>query len=428
VPVLFKDYGPKVAGLPLTHGALPFLQKDLVPDTEDSHLAADFRSAGFSFLGRANTIMGGVFIPTHDPDVYSVARNPWNPDYCSGGSSSGSAAAVAANIVPIAHGNDGGGSIRMPASLCGTIGFKPTRARVSMGPGRTETSSISSAWGVDFALTKSVRDTHALLNHVQGWRPGDAIPMVAEAIPARSELTKRPLRIGLATTAFMAGIDTDPECVRAAEETALLLERLGHTVEKVEPPRYDLFGQEWDYGSPAGPAYASLARKVDRWAKQLGRDLTAADLGPQLYVAAELGKTYTARHVEEFGEVMGRFVYDWDCWWVSSGLDLLLSPTVARTAPHMDECLPPPHGSFVIPDDNPLAGSVILLPLIPFTQAMNWTGQPAVSLPLFTSSTGLPLGSQLAAARMRDDLLIQIAYEIEEAVPWNNGLRPTVSA
>jgi Asp-tRNA(Asn)/Glu-tRNA(Gln) amidotransferase A subunit family amidase len=252
--------------------------------------------------------------------------------------------------------------------------------------------------------------------------------MDAQPIPPRTQLTKKPLRIGLATTPFMAHIDCDPENARIAEETALLLEGLGHSVEKVQPPRYDLVDVEWDYGYPAGPAFASMARSADRYNKLAGRELGDEDFSPTINFAFEMGRAYTARQVEEFGEVMSRYVLEWDNWWISSGIDVLLSPTTAGGTPTMRECLPPPLGDFVIPADNPLAMTMMLMPLIPFTQAINWSGQPAVSLPIYTGANGLPVGSHLAAPRMRDDLLFQLMYEIEEAVPWNNGLRPAVSA
>jgi amidase len=427
VPTVLKDYGQHVAGFPFSFGALPFLREKPFVSQHDSNFAVEMRKAGLVFLGRSNTPLGGVFFPTHDEASHVMPRNPWNPDYSTGGSSSGSAAAVAAGMVPIAHGNDGGGSIRLPASFCGVVGMKPTRGRVSMGPDRTEVMSFGTAWGHEFVMSRSVRDTASMLNAAQGWRRGDSLPVQPSPIPSRADMTTRPLRIGLATTAFMAGIETAPDCVQAAEDVARVLQDLGHQVDLVEPPRYDLMAHTWEFGYPASPAFPSIARSMTLIGKLIGREITAEDLGPQLSVCVELGRSYSGVHLLEFGEVMQRFVVAWDDWWLESGIDLLLSPTVAVTTPPMTEYLPPPNGTFVIPEDNPLIGAACLPPLIAYTQMFNWTGQPAISLPLVMGENHLPIGVQLAGARMRDDLVLQLSYELEEAMPWRQR-RPAVCA
>lgn len=427
VPTVLKDYGQHVAGFPFSYGALPFLREKPIISEHDSNFAADMRRAGLVFLGRANTSLCGAFFPTHDIDAHVMPRNPWNPDYSTGGSSSGSAAAVAARLVAISHGNDGGGSIRLPASLCGIVGMKPTRGRVSIGPDRTEVMSFGTAWGHEFVMSRSVRDTATMLNAVQGWRPGDSLPIQPAPVRTMVRSHERPLRIGLATTPYMADIDADPACVRAAEETARVLADLGHRVEVADPPRYDLSAVEWDYGEPGAPAYATMARSMDNLGKLIGRPVTEDDIGPQLWALVEMGRSYSGMQVLEFAEVMQRHVVAWDMWWQESGLDLLLSPTVATTTVPMSEYLPPPHGTFVIPDDNPLIGVEGLYPLIAFTQIFNWTGQPAISLPLVTGEHDLPIGVQLGAARMHDDLVLRVAFELEEAMPWAHR-RPRVCA
>lgn len=428
VPTLFKDYSCEVADYPYSFGSLPLFRDNPYKPAEDSNLAAAFRRAGFSFMGRSTTPLGGIIFASHDTDMHRMPRNPWNPDYFTGGSSSGSSSAVAARLVPLAHGNDGGGSIRLPASLCGLVGLKPTRGRVSMGPARTELTSTGASWASEFAVTRTVRDTANLLSAVQGWGPGDSIYVGELApIPARDALVGRPLRIGFTTTPFFFGAESHEECNRAAEEAARVLEGLGHTIEVVEPPQYNLGEVEWDYVMPTAPAFTVLARYMDNIAKIIGREVTPEDLGPQLWPLIEMGRLGTGRGTIEFGEVLLKIITKWDRWWVNSGIDVMLTPTVgAQTAP-MRDYEPAPRGQFVVDTENPAAATAGIIPFIAFTQMFNWSGQPAITLPTFVGENNLPIGVQVAGARLREDHLIQVGYELEAALPWADR-RPAVCA
>lgn len=428
VPTLFKDYSCEVADYPYSFGALPMFKEHPYKPAEDSNLAAKFRQAGFSFMGRSNTPLGGIIFASHDTDMHRMPRNPWNPDYFTGGSSSGSSSAVAARLVPLAHGNDGGGSIRLPASLCGLVGLKPTRARVSMGPARTELTSTGASWASEFAVTRTVRDTANLLTAVQGWGPGDSFSVGDLApIAPREELVGKKLRIGFTTTPFFFGAESHDECNRAAEEAARVLEGHGHTIEVVTPPQYNLGEVTWDYGMPTAPAFNVLARYMDNIAKIIGREVTAEDLGPQLWPLIEMGRLGTGRGTIEFGEILQRIVTKWDRWWVESGIDVMLTPTVGAQTAHMRDYEPAPRGQFAVDESNPTGGTASIIPFIAFTQMFNWSGQPAITLPTFVGENDLPIGVQLAGDRLREDQLIGIGYELEEALPWADR-RPVVCA
>ncbi|HVT63527.1 MAG TPA: amidase [Mycobacteriales bacterium] len=428
VPMVFKDQEQPVAGIPFSFAAFPFLKDKPWIGDHDGNFAADMRKAGAVFLGRANCSLG-AFLPTHDIDAHTMPRNPFNPDHISGGSSSGSAAAVAARLVAIGHGGDGGGSIRMPASICGVVGMKPTRGRVSVGPDRSEVFHFGSAWSHEFAMTRSVRDTAGILAATQGWRPGDSMPMTnMPPIPSRADMDSRPLRIGLTNTPFPVGMDeVDAECAAAAERTLAMLEQLGHHVEVVDTYRYDLSTEEWAYGPPLGAHFTQMARLIDKASKLTGHEITEPDVGPQMWACAEIGRSSSLIGQLEFSEVLQKHAVGFDTWWAESGLDVLVTPTIPMLPPPMSEYLPPPHGTFEIPVDNPLAGIGVNGLLIPFTQLYNWTGQPAISLPLAESANGLPIGVQLAAARMQDEMLLRLSYDLEEAMPWAQR-RPVVCA
>lgn len=427
VSMVFKDYEQPVAGIPFSFATLPFLRDEPWVGDQDGNFAADLRAAGLVFLGRATSSLGAIF-PTHDIDAHVMPRNPWNRDYSTAGSSSGSAAAVGARLVPIAHGGDGGGSIRLPASFCGVVGMKPTRGRVSVGPDRSEVFHFGSAWSHEFVMTRSVRDTAGVLAATEGWRLGDSMPVLdIPPVPQRADMPAAPLRIGVTTTPFNNATETDPECAAATEDVASVLEGMGHAVEVVTPPSHDLADEEWEYGPPTGPHFTQVARLLDKVAMRIGRSVTEADVGPQLWACAEFGRTTGFLGILEFAEVVQRHVVTFDRWWEDSGLDVLVTPSVPVLPPPIADYLPPPHGTFEFDPENPLAAFAGIGPLIGFLQIFNWTGQPAISLPLATSTNGLPIGVQLASARMRDDVLLRLAYDLEEAMPWADR-RPAVCA
>jgi amidase len=299
---------------------------------------------------------------------------------------------------------------------------------VSPGPLIGATNSVGHAWIEEFVLTRTVRDTAAALPLLSGRRPGDPF---APTPPLRPTGTGARLRIGITTTPFMEipWHETDPACVRAATETATLLSELGHTVVPVDPPRYDMAAHHWRYGM-SGPAPTMVARDLDEVADIIGRPLTPEDVGPVLWWLAEQGRSFTALQALEFAEFVHRTCVTVDRWWEEQDLDLLLTPTLAQRTPPISEYLPPPAGTYVPSLDDPSSiglAMLALFPLVGFTQLFNWTGQPAVSLPLGVDDDGLPVGIQLAARRLREDHLLEVAAELETARPWA-GRVPAVHA
>jgi amidase len=409
VPMLLKDLACHSAGDPMYEGS-KFLRDAGWVEHEDTVLAGRFRQAGFVFCGKTNTPEFGI-LSTTEPLAFGPSRNPWNPEHSTGGSSGGSAAAVAAGMVPLAHGNDGGGSIRIPASACGLVGLKPSRGRTPLGP---DVGDIMTGLVNEHVLTRSVRDCAAVLDAVHGHEPGD--PYVAPA-PERPYLDEvgadaGRLRIGIRTAPPGRQFETDPECVRAAEEAGRLLESLGHSVEPVELPFLDAddlianFLMRWTGG---------IAWNIAYWERKLGRTCGPEDVEPSTWALAEVGRGHSAGDylsAVERHQVLGTQI----AHWYASGYDLLLTPTMAIQ--------PPPIGSFDHPPDNPLLPIVTATPMAVFTSGLNMTGQPAISLPLHTSEAGLPIGVQLVAPYGREDVLLRVAAQVEEAAPWADRLPP----
>jgi len=412
VPFLLKDLTCHSAGDPF-HEGMAFLKKAGWTEPEDTALAARFRGAGLVVLGKTNTPELGI-LPTTEPTAYGPTRNPWDPTRSTGGSSGGSAAAVAAGLVPVAHANDGGGSIRIPASECGLVGLKPSRGRVSQGP---EFGDVMGGLTCEHVLTRSVRDTAAILDATHGMEPGDPFTAPTPARPFSQEVGVDPglLRVGLMTVAPMGSVAVHPDCVEAAEAAGRLLESLGHRVEVSHPKALD----DPDYtGHFITNWAAGAAWNLDYWTRRTGTEVTEADVEPLTWALAELGRASTAPQwlwAREWLQVNSREVAS---WW-SDGFDLLLTPTIAEP--------PPLLGTFDSPADNPLHGLFRAAELVPFTPPFNVTGQPAISLPLHWNDAGLPIGVQLVAAFGREDLLLRVAGQLEAAQPWS-GRRPRVHA
>jgi len=410
VPYLVKDLSCYMAGVPVHEGMRALRDAGYVAD-HDMVMTQRLRRAGFVILGRTNAPELGI-LPTTEPVAYGPTRNPWEPSRSPGGSSGGSAAAVAAGIVAAAHANDGGGSIRIPASHCGLVGLKPSRARVSLAP---DFGDLLYGLVIDLAVTRSVRDAAGILDVMHGPEPGDPYAVPPPSRPYVEEVGADPgqLRIGLMTAPPGGQFETDPECVAAAEAAAAALEELGHSVERSHPVELDDADQitnfliRWTAGVDWNLKY---------WSAALGRELGADDVEPCTWALAEQGRTHSAgellRAIEQAQASARRIA----SWWADDGFDLLLTPTCAEP--------PPALGSFDAPPDNPLAAILRAIPFATFTASFNTTGQPAISLPLHVTPDGLPVGVQLVAAYGREDVLLRVAAQLGASRPWVDRIPP----
>jgi amidase len=411
VPFVVKDLVCAVKDAP-HHEGMRFLKEQGFRADADSWLAGRFREAGFVFVGKTNTPELGI-LPTTEPEAYGPARNPWNTDHSTGGSSGGSGAAVAAGMVAIGHANDGGGSIRIPASCNGLVGLKATRARVSMAP----LGDFGGGLATELVVSHSVRDTAAVLEWTsEGAPPGEPYFAPPKARPYTNEVGADPgkLRIGLLTSPPGGLQASHPDCVAAAESAARTLESLGHSVEVSHPAALDDEGYiaqflvRWTAGVAAG---------LDFWGMRTGKQVTAEDVEPCTWALAEQGwSNSAAAYLSAIGyaQIVSRAVLS---WW--QDFDLLLTPTMAQ----------PPAEIGTIgtgrDDESPLAPIERSIPYAAFTAAFNATGQPAISLPLHWSEAGLPIGVQLVGDLGREDLLLQVASQLEQAEPWAERRPPT---
>lgn len=401
VAFLLKDLGAAFAGQPF-HMGMQFLKDAGFTAPVDTYLAQRFRDAGFVTIGKTNLPELGI-LPTTEPVAYGASKNPWNTGHSTGGSSGGSGAAVASGMVPVAHANDGGGSIRIPASECGLVGLKPTRQRTSEGP---IIGDIMSGLTVELVVSKSVRDTAAILDAVHGPAPGDPYLALPPERPYVEELGADPgaLRIGLWTDPITEH-EAHPDVVAAAKEAAGFLEGLGHTVDVPDLSMLDQFDLidsftvRWACGQAA---------TLDQIGTLAGRPLTADDVEPLTWAMAEEGRGYTGgQYLAAIGQhqALGRAMAG-----LHATYDLILTPTLGEP--------PPPLGSFDQSGPDPLDAFRRAEILGTFTAAFNATGQPAISLPLHMNDAGLPIGVQLVAAFGSEDLLLRVASQLEEAHPW----------
>jgi amidase len=422
VPFLLKDFGAAYAGVPHTSGSRAL--RHFVP-SEDAELVRRWQGAGVNILGKTNTpefaLMG----------VTEPARNPWDLSHTPGGSSGGSAAAVAAGIVPLAGAGDGGGSIRIPAACCGLFGLKPSRGRVPTGPEQGEKWQGAA---VEHVLTRSVRDSAAMLDATQGADAGAPYFLPAPARPYLEQVAREPgrLRIGF-TLDHPLGRPLHPECTRAVRDAASLLESLGHEVAEVPLPfdgRAVASAFFMLYFGETGASIAGLA-------KVLGRPARPADVEPTTWLLGLLGRTYSAadfaaaRHTwNDHARRMGQFHQTYD---------LLLTPTLATPPVRIGELQPKPFEQKLLKVVNTfgLGGLIRRSGLVeklaeqslektPYTQIANLTGQPAMSVPLHWTAEDLPCGVQFIARLGAEDLLFQLAGQLEQARPWFDR-RPTLA-
>jgi Asp-tRNA(Asn)/Glu-tRNA(Gln) amidotransferase A subunit family amidase len=417
VPFLVKDLGQEYAGFPTSNGS-----RALADDVADRHalVTERFLDAGLVIFGKTNTPEFGAKGVT-EPELWGAARNPWNIAHTPGGSSGGSGAAVAAGIVPAAGANDGGGSVRIPAACNGLVGLKTSRG---VGPYGPQTGEVMFGMVTQGVVSRTVRDSAALLDAIIGADPGSGYEAARPAVPFAEQIARPPRRLRIGCSASSAiNANPDPEAVAAVESAAALLTELGHEVEEVTPPHDDealardfltiwfaqLHGQVADVkrrlGSPDSHFEADTLASAE-----LGR---AAGMLPLLQSLANVND-YT-RDLAGFHETY----------------DLFLTPTLAK----------PPLAVGALTSPGPLqkaarvvararagkllAATGILDQLIadnigwvPYTQLANLTGRPAISVPLHWTATGLPLGVQLVGRLGADGLLLRLAAQLEEARPW----------
>ncbi len=412
VPFLLKDLWASYAGQPLSNGNRALRDADFRP-TADTTLVSRFRRAGLVIAGRTNSPEFGA-LPATEPEAWGATRNPWNTAHSPGGSSGGSAAAVAAGMVPMAHASDGGGSIRIPASCCGLVGLKPSQGRITLGPVRDESNL-----GVELCVSRSVRDTALLLDAVHGPGVGDTVMAPAPTGPYVDELNVEPgsLRIGLLDH-HPFGAAIDPECAAAARATAALLESLGHRIEIDHPAAMSDPGFSRRFSALWS---TNMGVAIARISEQLGREITAADVEAVDWAQAEFARQFSATDYALAFAASTQFRRQVQQWWVGTddeaGFDLLLTPTLGET--------PATIGSFLNDPAQPMAPLMRAAQYVPFTPAFNSSGQPAISLPMAWSASGLPIGVQLVAAYGREDVLFRVAAQLERAQPWAH-LRPTI--
>jgi amidase len=408
VPFAVKDLGCPTAGDPY-HCGTRFLRDAGYIAPADSHPAARFRAAGLVSIGKTNTPEIGASATT-EPLAFGPTRNPWDLDRSPGGSSGGSAAAVAAGIVPLAHASDGGGSIRIPASACGIVGLKVSRGRVSAAP-----AADLLGFTAHLAVARSVRDIAGLLDCVAGPVAGDHVQLPAPARRFADEVgaPMPPLRAGVMRDAPGQAFAVDPACVAAVEAAAGLLESLGHHVEVAHPPVLD-------EPSTAGLAFTAIwAARIAALAKMAGVEPGPDGVEPATRDLVARGQRITApQMVAALDEIQVR-TRALHAWW-EGGFDLLVTPTLGA--------LPPPLGYLAGTDDQPTRGMGRSGPFTAFTMPFNQSGQPAISLPLHWASETCPVGVQLVAAWGREDVLVRVAAALESAAPWAHRYTGAVGA
>ena len=407
VPYLLKDLYAAEAGKPLSNGSKAYKAADYV-STEDSTLVARYKASGLISIGRSNSPEFGS-VPVTEPEAWGPTRNPWDLTRTSGGSSGGSAAAVATGIVPIAHASDGGGSIRIPASCCGLVGLKVSQGRISMGPLRDESNL-----GVEHCVSRSVRDSARLLDATHGPGIGDVIIAPTPHRPFVEEVGADPgrLRIGLLDFNPRGG-EVHADCVDGVHKTAKLLESLGHHVE----PGFPEILSDNEIGRAFSMLWSTnMGTAIRRFNEALGREMTTDDIEAMNWAQAQFAIGVNAVDYSLAQASSVKFRRAIQSWW-SQGWDLLLTPTLSA----------PPLliGSLPNNPEHPMTPLMTGGAWVSFTSQFNISGQPAISLPLHRNADGLPIGMQLVAAYGREDVLIRVASQLEQAAPWAH-LRPNL--
>lgn len=402
VPIAIKDGTPQ-KGVPMRIGSSMF--EGHVAD-HDAACVRRLKEAGFIPVGRTTMPEFGI-LPTTEPRLTGPTRNPWDTNRTPGGSSGGSAAAVAAGIIPLAHGGDGGGSLRIPAACCGLVGLKASRGRISFAPDRGDDPLVTEG-----VLTRTVTDTAALLDIISGYEPGDATWASPPETSFGEAIRTSPagLRVGLLLKPPVSA-DLDPACARAATDAAGLLEDLGHHVEALELG--PLTEAEWEAFDDVWAVLA--AEGVAAGASILGRPPKADDVEPLTWALYEKGRDLDALSYRGSLAKLQRVARE--VVGATLAYDVLLTPALALR--------PVPIGNITgMGRPDPLNALSRSNRFTPFTALWNVTGQPAISLPLFHGDDGLPLGIQLVGRPAGEALLLSLAEQLEQATPWRQRLSP----
>jgi amidase len=403
VPFLIKDLGAQVKGWPRSSGS-HFAQ---VPaDEADSELVRRYRASGVILLGKTNTPEFGI------PGVTNSERlgpcgNPWNPEHISGGSSGGAAAAVAAGMVPMAHASDGLGSIRIPAANCGLVGMKITRDRTPI----CEVTDGAIGFSVHHVVSRTVRDSAAMLDATGYPQVGDPFQAPAKAGPYLDEVGRSPGRLRIAWSAETpSGRGIDPEVEAALHRTAETLRALGHEVFE-RGLGIDYRGL---YRAQALASASNFAANIQRWVEALGREPGEKELGPLARRAYQSGKRLSGQ--QAFWGWQQLRLYERQILERFEGFDVFLTPTMSRPSPRLDWL-------------NPLT-----LELREFdrrqsdtyatTPPFNFTGQPSLSLPLWQSDGGLPIGMMFTGKFADEATLYRVAGQLEKELPWKDRRPP----
>jgi len=407
VPFVVKDLAIEIKGTRFTEGSR-FLRNNV--STHDQELAVRYRKAGLVTLGKTNTCEFGL-MPATEPVLFGPTHNPWARGRSTSGSSGGSAAAVASGMVPMAHGNDMGGSIRYPAAWCGLFGLKPTRARVPLGP---EYGEFPGGLAMEHALTRSVRDSAALLDAVAGPELGDPYCAPPQQRPYVDEVRTDPGRLRIAVTTTPRGGQTvHPDYAAAAQDAISLLTELGHDVEVTRP---DVFDKRYD--EAFGTAYvAGFPWILGYWIRKMGREPEPDEIEPRTRGFWERGRNVPTvayllalEEVQRITRKLAAFFQRYDVW---------MTPTLGGP--------PVPLGVMPGTEDDPMRGDEHMATFLMFDgELANLTGNPAMSVPLFTDSDGLPIGMSFLAAFGDEATLFRIAGQLEQASPWTDR-RPSAT-
>jgi amidase len=405
VPIAIKNLRA-VGGLRFTYGCS--LMRDFVA-SYDHNVTRRLKDAGFIVVGTTTLPEYGI-LPTSEATLFGPTRNPWDLQRTPGGSSGGAAAAVAAGMVPVAHGSDGGGSIRIPAACCGLVGLKPQRGRISSAPELGD-----SMLGIDGVLTRTVADTAAILDVLAGYEIGDATWAPPPHEPFTHAAARNPdaLRIAATTLPPVADAVVDPLAAQAVNDAAELLRELGHEVEEVDPP-WQMEGVRELFGAVFS-THVSLAIAFS--GTVAGREPTAEDMEPMSWAIYSMVQNLNA--VQGLGATVRLQAF-------TRGLVEFLEPYDALLTPALAE-RPLPLGTLDPAAPDPMATFTRSALFTPFTPVFNASGQPGVSLPLFHGDDGLPLAVQLVGRPAAEGPLLALAAQLEAARPWAER-RPEVAA